>query len=203
MQISGPELFSVGQFAISPVQPAPAVSDALMNLQHSAHIIASDPNTAPSILEGLARVCNPTVLEHIATNANTPPAILETLVAHPEPNVRAALAENKSTPFSCLWRLAHDEDADVRFQLAENHNLPKQVLSALAEDDNPYVACRAQKTLERISSEPALETSQDWKAFRRAQLNKRIAHIRDLEEGTPMAMLGKMFSNLTRYARAI
>jgi hypothetical protein len=166
-------------------------------------MIASNPNTAPSILEGLARVQNSSVLEHVATNPNTPVNVLELLLASSVSDVRAALAENKNTPFSILWRLVQDEDPDVRYQLAENHNIPQQILRALTEDDNPFVASRAQQTIERLQREPLPETEKQWQEFRRAQLNKRIAQIRDLESGTPVSFVARMFGNIARYARAI
>jgi hypothetical protein len=204
MQISGPDLMPIGSLSIGCTQPTQIVcSESLAQLKHNAHMIASNPNTAPSILEGLARVCNSSVLEHVATNPNTPAHILEMLLESPVSEVRAALAENMNTPFHCLWRLVQDEDPDVRYQLAENHNLSHQVLCALTEDDNPYVASRAQQTLERLRREPVPETAKEWQDFRRAQLNKRIAQMRDLENGTPLSFFSKMFGNIARYARAI
>ena len=46
-----------------------------------------------------------------------------------------------------------DEDPDVRYQLAENHQLAIEVLRLLCQDDNPYVSCRAARTVERIPKE--------------------------------------------------
>jgi hypothetical protein len=66
--------------------------------------------------------------------------------------VRSDLADNRDTPLDCLYVLATDYDPTLRYQLAENHQAPLEVLQFLTSDENPYVACRAQKTIDRLQS---------------------------------------------------
>lgn len=61
-----------------------------------------------------------------------------------------AVADHLDTPAAVLLLLADDEDADVRYAIAENHNISRHVLNKLLDDGNPYVAQRAQTTLERL-----------------------------------------------------
>ena len=91
-------------------------------------------------------------LEHLATNLCTSPAVLERLADHPMPDVRAAVCENKNTPLPTIWALAKDDDADVRYQIAENYSLPIALICSLTDDENPYVACRAQQTYQRLKA---------------------------------------------------
>jgi hypothetical protein len=64
--------------------------------------------------------------------------------------IRSDLADNKDMPLDCLYVLATDYDPTLRYQIAENHQAPLEVLHFLTEDENPYVACRAQKTINRL-----------------------------------------------------
>jgi len=64
--------------------------------------------------------------------------------------VRSDLADNGDTPLDCLYVLATDYDPTLRYQIAENHQAPLEVLHFLTSDENPYVACRAQKTINRL-----------------------------------------------------
>src|SRR5205814_4078016 len=77
---------------------------------------------------------------------------LAKLAVNRNPDVRCAVGENANTAKDVLWLLARDEDADVRFSLAENHNINDDILIFLSSDENPYVAARAQRTLQRVSS---------------------------------------------------
>lgn len=87
----------------------------------------------------------------LAEGNKTNPVILEKLATHSDPNIRAAVADNPRAPHAALMKLARDESEDIRFQLAENHNIPILVLFILAEDANPYISCRAEQTLHRLS----------------------------------------------------
>jgi hypothetical protein len=49
--------------------------------------------------------------------------------------------------------LARDLSEDVRFGVAENPHMPEGILFQLTEDINPYVRCRALKTLQLMSPE--------------------------------------------------
>jgi len=91
-------------------------------------------------------------LERMATDSNTPVVVLERLAAHPNADVRAAVSDNENTPLYTIWALSKDADADVRYQLAENHNLPLPLIRSLTNDENPYVACRAQQTYDRMQA---------------------------------------------------
>lgn len=114
--------------------------------------IANNPETPYTVLEILSNHASPEVLERVAENPNTPHSVLSQLAVHPEALVRAAVADNARTPVETLWMLARDESADVRYQVAENCTLPRPIIELLTADDNPYVAFRAQITLERISA---------------------------------------------------
>ncbi len=90
------------------------------------------------------------IVTDMATDPNTPVVLIERLATHAVAAVRGAVCENESTPIDTLWSLAKDVDPDVRYQLAENYNLPLALISTLTNDENPYVACRAQKTYDRL-----------------------------------------------------
>jgi hypothetical protein len=91
-------------------------------------------------------------LERMATDRSTPVVVLERLAVHPLSDVRAAVSENENTPLYTIWALSKDVDADVRYQLAENHCLPLTLIRSLTNDENPYVACRAQQTYDRLQA---------------------------------------------------
>jgi hypothetical protein len=91
-------------------------------------------------------------LERMATDRTTPVVVLERLAAHPKADVRAAVSDNENTPLYTLWALSKDSDADVRYQIAENHNVPLTLLRSMTNDENPYVACRAQQTYDRLQA---------------------------------------------------
>jgi hypothetical protein len=91
-------------------------------------------------------------LERMATNPSTPVVVLERLAVHPMADVRAAVSDNENTPLYTIWALSKDADADVRYQLAENHNLPLALIRSMTNDENPYVACRAQQTYDRLQA---------------------------------------------------
>jgi hypothetical protein len=186
--------------SVYPAQPA----QALQGNYNAPVTIASSPNSSPSVLEGLARVCSTAVLEHIGVNPNTPPSILNMVASHPNIDVKVSVAENRNTPLETLWILVIDENPDVRYQLAENHQLPMNILKALSEDDNPYVACRAQRTISRVQAiKPVAAASVNWKTFRRMELCRRMDEIRQAEESRPIAVVNRLFTSLYRYARAI
>ena len=90
-------------------------------------------------------------LERMAVDQATSMMVLERLAVHPAAAVRAAVSDNQNTPLFTIWALAKDADAEVRYQLAENHNLPIALIRSLTRDENPYVACRAQQTYDRLT----------------------------------------------------
>lgn len=87
-----------------------------------------------------------------------PASMLDQLACHPSSVVREAVADNINTPIDTLWVLAEDDCVDVRYAMAENHNIPLAILSALADDANPYVACRAGATIERLLGGNVVQT---------------------------------------------
>jgi hypothetical protein len=94
-------------------------------------------------------------LERISVDKDTPSSVLSALAQHPCLEVRASVSENRNTPASVLRMLATAADPDVRYHLAENPHLPVELIRLLTADDNPYVACRAQRTLSRVQSATA------------------------------------------------
>lgn len=99
----------------------------------------------------LAQHLNPVVRRLVVENQLTPRIALHLLCRDRYPEVLSA-AENPSTPSFSVMALLDDESSDLRYALAENHNLPVSITSRLCNDENPYVACRAQKTMCRRSS---------------------------------------------------
>lgn len=170
----------------------------------SDRIIATSSNTTPDVLEALSRTASPMILELIAGNANCTPSLLKKLAMHPSAQVRAATAENHQTSLETLWQLVKDADADVRFGLAENHRMPETILKALSEDENPYVACRARKTIERVeANRDVTAESASWKQFRASETRRRLMQLVEETGQSPMTQVGRFFSNLYNYARAI
>ena len=89
-------------------------------------------------------------LTRIAENISMPASMLEQLALHNDASVREAVADNPNTPLDTMWLLARDESVDVRYAIAENHNVALAILTFLSEDENPYVACRARATMDRL-----------------------------------------------------
>jgi hypothetical protein len=112
-----------------------------------------DEITAGTTIVNLTNNMDPELLQRIAESQFVSSRTLTALAFNNSVEVRCAVADNGKTPLSALMMLAQDESDDVRFQLAENHNIPERVLRLLAEDANPYVAWRAETTLERKHGE--------------------------------------------------
>lgn len=121
------------------------------NLQY---LQANDPHTSEGQLKSIAATATcPKLLVCVALNANTPLTVLNILALHSSAEVRIAVSDNPTVPAALLEDLAGDKDDDVRYAVAENHNVPAHVLLRLMEDSNPYVATRAEKTLEKLKAE--------------------------------------------------
>jgi hypothetical protein len=101
------------------------------------------------LVSGLTDLLDVGVLERLAESPEASPKTLAKLACNDDPHVRAAAADNAHTPYASMLALAEDPDVDVRFQLAENHNIPRDILKILSNDENPYIAERAQQTLQR------------------------------------------------------
>jgi hypothetical protein len=112
-----------------------------------------DELTAGTSIVNLTNSLDPHELIQVAENAFVSSRTLTALAFNESPEVRAAVADSRKTPLAALMMLAQDENDDVRFQLAENHNIPDSVLLLLIDDANPFVAWRAETTLERKQAE--------------------------------------------------
>lgn len=119
---------------------------------HVRYIVAGNPNTPKEVLAKLSCDVLESVRRRVADNPRTPVTALMQLAHDPSVDVRLSVAENPNTPAEMLEQLAADDDVDVRYGVAENPHIPAEYLRQLSEDCNPYVACRAQKTLKMIAA---------------------------------------------------
>ncbi len=117
---------------------------------HVRYIVAGNPNTPKEVLAKLSTDVLESVRRRVADNPRTPVTALMQLAHDPSVDVRLSVAENPNTPAETLEQLAADDDVDVRYGVAENPHIPAEYLRRLSDDANPYVACRAQKTLAMI-----------------------------------------------------
>ncbi|MCC7529925.1 MAG: HEAT repeat domain-containing protein [Candidatus Melainabacteria bacterium] len=118
---------------------------------HVRRVVASNPNTPRQVLERLASEESPVIRRHVALNPKTPVETLRKLAEDRETDVRLAVAENAQTPQEILTLLSNDQDMDVRYGVAENPHMPENILVELSQDDNPYIRCRALKTLQMLA----------------------------------------------------
>ena len=122
-------------------------------------------NCALNILSGRYSV---RLLCSMADCQNLPPYMLEWLISHPSSEVRIAVSEHcGDLPTDILHLLLQDDSVDVRYAMAENHNMPVEVIDSLCEDDNPYVACRAARTKERMNRQSQGEKAESLRQFPR------------------------------------
>lgn len=117
---------------------------------HERYITAGNETVSIAVLKQLATDESEAVRRRVAENPRTPDHILIDLATDSACEVRLTVAEHGSTPLSVLEMLALDACADVRFGIAENARTPWHILRILTYDDNPFVACRARKTLETV-----------------------------------------------------
>jgi hypothetical protein len=134
---------SMDNLPVPPNQPDGTFAQAKKRL-------ASNPGTAPEVLDKLASKQSTELSERIAENAQTDPATLAKLSDHDAVEVRTAVAENQNTSAETIQKLVGDDNPDVRYRLAENPGTSPEILEILAIDENPYVAARAQDTLKTI-----------------------------------------------------
>jgi hypothetical protein len=118
---------------------------------HVRRVVAGNPNTPLTVLSRLAEDECESIRRSVAENPKTPVEMLQMLSFDPSPEVRLGVAENPHTPSSTLTMLANDEAIDVRYGVAENPHMPEDILVKLARDENPYVRCRALKTLQMLA----------------------------------------------------
>lgn len=121
------------------------------DIVHVRRVVAGNPNTPLTVLARLAEDdCN-SIRRSVAGNPKTPVELLQKLSNDYCPDVRLGIAENPHTPTETLAMLADDDAVDVRYGVAENPHMPEAILLKLARDDNPYVRCRALKTLQMLA----------------------------------------------------
>jgi hypothetical protein len=114
-------------------------------------VVAGNPNTPRQVLTRLACDQASEIRRCVALNPKTPIDVLRRLAVDPIGEVRLAIAENPNVPTEVLISLAADSDGDVRYGVAENPHMPEDVLFKLTMDENPYVRCRAMKTLQMLA----------------------------------------------------
>jgi hypothetical protein len=115
------------------------------------YIKAGSSQTSTEELEMLAHSDNHKIRMRVAENPNVSNKILEYLAKDSDADVRLAVALNHACSQDTIFELACDPDPTVRHGLAEDPMAPYKVLQALADDVNPYVSCRAQKTLQKLT----------------------------------------------------
>jgi hypothetical protein len=118
---------------------------------HVRRVVAGNPNTPQLVLDRLAYDEIAIIRKHVAENPRTSVDVLRRLAQDSDPDVRLAVAENAYTPPETLATLAGDSHLDVRYGVAENPHMPQDILLQLTRDENPYIRCRALKTLSMLS----------------------------------------------------
>lgn len=122
------------------------------------YLKAGNPETPAAELRELAADQDHRVRRRLAENASTPLDIVELLACDANAEVRIAVAENAGLPRQILESLVDDDDVYVRFALAGQYSLPLDLLEKLAnDDDNPYVRDHADRTLQGLFLEKALQ----------------------------------------------
>jgi hypothetical protein len=124
--------------------------DVTTRTLHVRYIVAGNPNTPKEVLAKLANDVLESIRRRVAENPRTPVTSLVAMARDPDVDVRLSVAENANTPAEILEQLANDDSVDVRYGVAENPHIPVDLLQMLTNDENPYVACRAQKTLQIV-----------------------------------------------------
>ncbi len=127
------------------------MDNAESDIVHVRRVVAGNPNTPLSVLSRLANDESETIRRSVAENPKTPKEMLQSLAKDASSEVRLAVAENPHTPSEILVVLAADLAVDVRYGVAENPHMPESILLKLSKDDNPYVRCRALKTLQMLA----------------------------------------------------
>ncbi|MBX9670258.1 MAG: hypothetical protein K2X93_21840 [Candidatus Obscuribacterales bacterium] len=121
------------------------------DIVHVRRVVAGNPNTPLSVLSRLANDECEIIRRSVAENPKTPKEMLQSLAKDASSEVRLAVAENPHTPSDILVVLAADSAVDVRYGVAENPHMPEGILLKLSKDENPYVRCRALKTLQMLA----------------------------------------------------
>lgn len=136
-------------------QPAPKDNVAKLDasdsdIGHVRRVVAGNPNTPLTVLSRLAEEGVERIRRSVAENPKTPVELLKKLSYDESSEVRLAVAENPHTLPEILTMLSEDSSVDVRYGVAENPHMPEEILLKLSRDENPYVRCRALKTVQML-----------------------------------------------------
>lgn len=120
------------------------------DITHVRRVVAGNPNTPLTVLSRLAEEGVERIRRCVAENPKTPVELLQKLSYDESSEVRLAVAENPHTSPEVLTSLSEDPSVDVRYGVAENPHMPEEILLKLSRDENPYVRCRALKTVQML-----------------------------------------------------
>jgi hypothetical protein len=120
------------------------------DIAHVRRVVAGNPNTPLTVLSRLAEEGCDRIRRCVAENPKTPVELLKKLSYDDSSEVRLAVAENPHTLPGVLTTLSEDSSVDVRYGVAENPHMPEDILLKLSRDENPYVRCRALKTVQML-----------------------------------------------------
>lgn len=120
------------------------------DIGHVRRVVAGNPNTPLTVLSRLAEEGVERIRRSVAENPKTPVELLKKLSYDESSEVRLAVAENPHTLPEILTMLSEDSCVDVRYGVAENPHMPEEILLKLSRDENPYVRCRALKTVQML-----------------------------------------------------
>ena len=144
------------------------------------YLRAGCSRTPADVLYTLAESVSESVRRRVAENQSTPKKLLESLSSDLSSEVRAQVAFNSRTSLREKWRLAMDSSPDVRYQIAENPHTDTEILIWLSTDENPYVAQRADQTLQSIlNDDTEIQGEANMSAVRIEQTLRRMLHSKD------------------------
>lgn len=117
--------------------------------------LAVSESAPPALLEALASVHTPEILQWVGAHPSAPPSVLRALAQNQASAVREAVAGNPSTPPETLVRLICDESRWVRAAVARNSNTSVEGLVRLSGDDEIGVRAEVAQS-SRVTEHPRL-----------------------------------------------
>jgi hypothetical protein len=150
-----------------------------MDTLYDFYIEACNPIASPNRLRELAQDCRAVIRARVAENIYTPLDVLEQLSVDPSPDVRMSVTLNNAAPVVLRWVLATDPCPDVRFAIAENSHTAMAILVWLTADENPYVAWRAEETIEAVTNDGSKQGGNDMSATRIERTLRRALNKKD------------------------
>lgn len=111
------------------------------------YLCAGNPKISKSCMYKFALDSCYRIRCRVAECTEIPIQLLYRLATDSHPDVRVSVGENRRAPQHLMERLSSDQDVDVRHALAENAHTPRSILHKLVQDENPFVSCRAIKTI--------------------------------------------------------